>query len=138
MIIDRLLNNVAQDPETGCWEWLGGKHPNGYGLVYGRKKTYRAHRISYLWFKGDILADGLDHLCRNRPCINPDHLEPVSVRVNVLRGEGITAVAARKTHCPQGHEYGAPRQDGKRYCRPCQAAWARRHRASEKELNRDR
>ncbi len=64
----------------------------------------------------------LDHLCRVRCCINPDHLEVVTQRENILRGNGTAAVHAKKTHCPQGHEYSYRDKRGRRVCRICQTA----------------
>jgi len=93
--------------ESGCWLWLGATC-QGYGIVSkceatGGKRKY-AHRLSYEQFVGPI-PEGLelDHKCRTRCCIRPDHLEPVTTTVNVLRGEGLAARHARKTHCANGH-----------------------------------
>src|SRR3977135_3690762 len=89
----------------GCWPWLGSTTGSGYGQIrYGGHLL--AHRIAYVLRKGDIPTGlQLDHLCRNRSCVNPAHLEPVTGRENPLRGGSPTAVNAFKTHCPQGHEY---------------------------------
>lgn len=87
--------------ESGCWEWTGAKYRNGYGAFAGPgRKTTCAHRIGYELLVGAI-PDGLtlDHLCRNRACVNPDHLEPVTHRENCIRGRAL------RTHCPQGHPY---------------------------------
>lgn len=88
---------------TGCWEWLGSKS-GGYGSL-GSSGGY-VHRIMYEAAKGPI-PDGLtlDHLCRNKACCNPDHLEPVTCRENTARGLSPVARNMRKTHCPQGHAY---------------------------------
>lgn len=87
--------------------WLFQKlASNGYGYVrVGRTRDY-AHRVSYRLYKGEI-PDGteIDHLCRNRACVRPEHLEAVSHKENILRGESPYAKRARVTHCPKGHEY---------------------------------
>lgn len=100
-----LKENVAIDGK-GCWVWQGSVIPSGYGQMSWGGRIQYVHRLSYECFKGKV-PDGLqlDHLCRNRACLNPEHLEPVTARINVLRGEGITAQNAKKTHCPEGHEY---------------------------------
>lgn len=108
--------------ESGCWEWVGAKSGVGYGTVtVGGSHTKSAHRWMYEQVKGPI-PDGmtLDHLCRKRDCVNPDHLEVVTMTENVLRGDGPTARNARKTHCARGHQYGA-REPGttQRHCTAC-------------------
>ena len=88
----------------GCWLWTRTLN-RGYGSFRsGAGKTTTAHRASYQMLKGAI-PDGLqlDHLCRVRNCVNPDHLEPVTLKENVLRGVGITAENKSKTHCVRGH-----------------------------------
>jgi len=111
----------------GCWNWRGATNSCGYGqLLRGGKRT-KAHRLLYEATKGPI-ADGLviDHLCRNRRCVNPDHMECVPVRENTVRGESPVAVNDRKTHCPNGHPYDHVYflSDGtrKRECRACKRA----------------
>lgn len=97
-------------PHLGaCWIWQGGHSGNGYGLWRPRRGvTYLAHRFSYETLRGEMSGDlVLDHLCRVRDCVNPDHLDPVTNRENVLRGVGASAINAGKTHCPNGHLYTA-------------------------------
>jgi hypothetical protein len=114
------------EPNTGCWLWVRYVKPNGYGGLCFRGRNRYAHRVSYEAFRGPIPTGlHLDHLCRVRSCVNPDHLEAVTCRTNVLRGEGISAACARATSCSQGHEYTEantyPWRDA-RYCRACRRA----------------
>jgi hypothetical protein len=125
--------------ETPCVVWTGAKQRDGYGTFQMDGKSSLAHRVSYEALVGQVPTGlELDHLCRVRACVRPDHLEPVTTRVNVLRGEGPTAVNAAKTHCPQGHPYSPEntrkRPCGRRMCRTCDRArkreWKRKQRAS--------
>lgn len=118
---------------TPCIEWAG-RLWKGYGLL-GRGKDRYAHRVAYREAYGEI-PDGLelDHLCRNRRCVNPEHLEAVTHHVNLLRGNTIPARNARKTHCPNGHAYDETNTyvsaaRGYRQCRACGAALQRTKRA---------
>lgn len=94
-------------PVTGCWLWQASVNGDGYGSINYDGYT-AAHIMVYERFRGPV-PDGLelDHQCRVRRCVNPDHLEPVTTRVNVLRGEGASAQHARATHCKKGHAYTA-------------------------------
>lgn len=109
---------------SSCWLWTGSRDRHGYGSLYWSGSTRRAHRVAYEIAVGPI-PEGLDldHLCRTRACVRPDHLEPVDRRTNLLRGEAIQARNARKTHCVRGHEFTientARRQNGARRCREC-------------------
>lgn len=120
---DRIKNKIAIR-ESGCWEWTGGKTHGNYGVVCVDRRTQRAHRITYQLLVGRIPTGmQLDHLCRNHPCVNPSHLEPVVCRENIRRGESHIAENMRKTHCPSGHAY-TPENTwvsklGYRYCREC-------------------
>jgi len=87
--IDRLLSRTVENPITGCWEWKGAVGPHGYGVIGNGRRidgTSLAHRVAYKSFITDI-PEGLhiDHLCRNRVCVNPWHLEPVTQAVNNQR-----------------------------------------------------
>lgn len=120
---------------SGCWSWLAAKNAYGYGTMSLAGKTEYGHRLSYEHFVGPIDGLELGHLCRNRACVNPAHLERVSHAVNVLRGNGPTAWNKRKTHCVHGHEYTAEntsRHGSGRRCRACKNA---RSRAAWKSRN---
>jgi HNH endonuclease len=110
--------------ENGCWLWRGAKTKDGYGYWTGTGTLFFAHRQMFKAAKGSIKPGiHLDHLCRNRGCVNPDHLEPVLSRENVLRGNGPSAINARKTHCKRGHPFNEAntliRKDGSRRCKTC-------------------
>jgi hypothetical protein len=110
-----------------CWNWIGGKDRDGYGQFCPSGSTIqRAHRYSYKTLVGPI-ADGMtiDHLCKNRACVNPDHMEVVTLKENILRGFSPAAQHARATHCKNGHELPVPNSRGKRTCKICYNAWHR-------------
>lgn len=110
--------------DGGCWLWTGGTI-RGYGQYFYGNRTRRAHRVSYEALVGPITSETLDHLCRVRCCVNPGHLEQVSNRENVLRGNSIPGINSRKTACPRGHKYEGENlllYRGFRYCRACRAA----------------
>ena len=117
--------NKVRKLSSGCWLWEGSHQEKGYGFFAVNQKVQIAHRVAYEMFKGPI-PEGLtiDHLCRNRRCVNPDHLEAVSIRTNTLRGEAVSAKNLRKTHCIRGHPlsgdnvYRDPKR-GVRNCREC-------------------
>jgi hypothetical protein len=120
----RWADKISPEPMSGCWLWIGHMSGRGYGVAHLKKKRLGAHRAVYEELVGKI-PSGLevDHLCRNRICVNPQHLEPVTKRTNILRGVGMGARHARATACPRGHEYTTgnyyPRRGGGRNCRPC-------------------
>mgnify|MGYP003545069282 CR=1 FL=1 len=113
--------------ESGCWQWTAADDGHGYGAFYYEGRMVKAHRFSYEFHVGPI-PDGLslDHLCRNRRCVNPQHLEPVTRGENVLRGISISASNARKTECMHGHPFNDEntyiRPDGNRDCKACKKA----------------
>ncbi len=111
-------------PRSGCWAWQGFCAKDGYGRVRFGGVSFLAHRVSYAWYHGDLPPE-LDHMCRNRRCVNPGHLESVTHKENCRRGEG-GSNNAKKTHCLQGHEYTEENTyrfpQGNRYCRQCRSA----------------
>ena len=90
-----------------CWNWIACKTSDGYGRFSLNGKMVGAHRFSYEFVKGSIpKALQIDHLCRNRACVNPEHMEIVTPRENVLRSPiTFASINARKTHCPKDHEF---------------------------------
>lgn len=104
----------------GCWQWRNSLASDGYGKFWIAQTQFLAHRFSYQLYIGEI-PEGLqlDHQCRNRGCVNPEHLEPVTQKENILRGAGLAAIAAKSTKCPKGHPYDAVNTRGNRFCRGC-------------------
>jgi hypothetical protein len=129
----------------GCWEWGAGVNKKGYGefsvRIDGVRRNYRAHRWSYESFVRPIPAGlHIDHLCHNRSCVNPWHLEPVTHQENTRRGLGQVAQTSR-THCKNGHEYTEentlrrPARSGNRVrqCKVCTRAVAREYKADRRK-----
>ena len=123
---------IDRDPETGCWFWLGSLSPKGYGRVSVQYQAYMAHRYVYERYRGKV-PEGmeLDHLCRVRDCVNPDHLEAVTHQENVARGNA-GKTNREKTHCNHGHPFdeqntGYHKNNRGRYCRECRRQRARAH-----------
>src|ERR1044072_177043 len=123
-IEQKFLTHTLQAP-SGCLIWMGSTNDDGYGcLSWPDGYTWQyAHRVSHEVFLGPI-PDGLqvDHLGRHRRCVLPMHLQAVTPRINTLRGMGITALQAARTHCPQDHPYDDENtyvHNGKRACKQC-------------------
>ena len=123
----RIRAGSTVDPATNCWIWKGAHRPDGYVQIRVANRLVYAHRISYEVFVGPI-PEGLtlDHLCRVRACVNPEHLEPVTLRENIRRGESESAKNARKAHCKRGHPLSRENliveSNGRRKCRTCARA----------------
>ena len=108
---------------AGCWNWTGGVR-SYYGRIKINGKAYPAHRVAYAELIGDPATDiHADHLCRNKLCCNPDHIQPKTPRGNTMSGYGPASFNARKTHCKYGHEFTPENtrigRTGKRACRSC-------------------
>lgn len=129
----------AQMNERGCWIWTAHKDRNGYGQFGVSRRLVYAHRWAYERFRSPI-PDGmqLDHLCRTPSCVNPWHLEAVTPRINVLRGEGRPAKLAAATACINGHAftpentYRRRDRNNGRHCRQCKKNQDRKYREARR------
>lgn len=133
---DRLRRKVSENPSTGCWEWTGYTPPSGYASSSFNYKKMYIHRV-VLELSGVEIPDGMqvDHVCRNRKCCRPNHLDVVTGAENLRRGNGASAVNFRKTTCKHGHPLFGDnvriRKSGKRQCMECQ----RQHDSVERARN---
>lgn len=137
----RLWRNIIEAP-SGCWIWMGRLDKDGYGRTHvgsitaGNLRTRAAHRVVYEEYVGSI-PEGLqiDHLCRIRRCVNPRHLQPVTSRINTLRGNSVGATARQTGHCKRLHPLSGDNlmltDRGHRHCKTCQRMkqreWQRAH-----------
>ncbi len=142
----RLLRYSNVDLVTGCWIWSGVRLPSGYGVISrGVGRRMYAHRAMYEYFKGPIPSGHeIDHRCRNKSCVNPEHLEAVIRRVNTQRYWAQRWT--EETHCAAGHAYAEhgrvwfDRKRGRqqRICRICQCVWHREYRARWRSWKKER
>jgi hypothetical protein len=132
--VDRFLTKF--DKSDSCWVWNAGKDSGGYGNFWYRGTAVKAHRFSYELFVGKIPESlQIDHLCRVRSCVNPEHLEAVTKDENYRRGMGML-YHKNKTHCPRGHEYDEENTylyKGKRNCKTCRRNQTIAHSLRRKE-----
>lgn len=124
--LERIDRSSIPEPNSGCWLWMGHLKPNGYGTLAikqgGVWRTQHAHRVSYEVYVGPISSGtDLDHKCRNRACVNPQHLESVTRSENLARSPLMNR-QREKTKCPRGHLYSGINNRGQRICAQCLAA----------------
>jgi len=136
-IEEKILKYIPMEDTGDCWEWTGSKTPPGYGYIIHNGTHIYGHRFIY-----ELMIDkipdkyDIDHLCRNTSCCNPFHLEAVTHRENVLRGNGLAAKNARKENCAKGHIFTAKiRGDGRSYriCMECNRQWFKDRKQKTKE-----
>ncbi len=136
----KIANRIQKTKD--CWFWIGSLTQQGYGRMWvkSRNSTNYAHRIVYELLVGPI-PEGLtiDHLCRNKLCVNPEHMEAVSSRVNALRGYGPPAINARKRRCHKGHLFNDKnvmlvRGGRKRQCKICWSEYYKKWRKNRKPV----
>lgn len=137
-LVARFFVKVSEDPVTGCWVWNAFRDPKGYGrFQYGSKDARLAYNVSYGLMVGDVPPGlELDHLCLNKACVNPYHLDPVPGAVNMRRrGDALT-------HCPSGHPYDPANTyrtpQGNKVCRTCRKRTQRVVKDREKAARRER
>lgn len=128
--IARFKSRIRKDGD--CHTWTGPLDKDGYGTFYLRRKNRRAHRVAWYDMHGEI-PEGMviNHVCRNRACVNAQHLQVVTIRENTLKDSTtVSAINARKTHCKYGHPFDRTYRKSKggfqRYCSICEAAKSRR------------
>lgn len=125
--------------EGDCWIWQGATTRNGYGMVQVDGRRWMAHRYAYTALVGPVQPQlDLDHLCRRRACVNPDHLEPVTRSENLRRGMPRGEHLRARTECPRGHPYDERNtavRNGHRICRACDRDRARRNREVRRGAN---
>lgn len=127
------------DPSSGCWLWTASKDSDGYGQFWQKGHLPKAHRAAWRLYRGPIPEGAqIDHLCRVRHCVNPDHLRLVTLVQNVLENSAsITAKIVASTHCPKCGSLliAAPKGMGRwqsRYCKPCYQVRTRRYRQAKR------
>ena len=131
---ERVAARIFYDP-GGCWLWMGALNNTGYGTISSQGFRAGAHRWVYTWLVGEIPeGHDIDHLCKVRDCVNPDHLEPVTHRENLLRGNTFAARLAKKTECERhpGKPLDVRSDNGRRKCKDCDAQRAREKRARDR------
>lgn len=140
--VDRFVASYAEHSE-GCWLWAKTVNNRGYGVITVHYKHVLAHRFSHELYIGPI-PEGheVDHLCKSRPCVNPEHLEAVTRQVNVARSDWPAAVHARQTSCKKGHPFDEANTrrllDGSRKCRTCSRETDRAYYARKRRRTTDR
>ncbi len=148
--LDQLIHSFNKKyciTKSGCWIWIGAKISSGYGnfRVGYMKKNVLAHRFSYEFYNGKIEEPlVIDHLCHKRLCVNPKHLEAVTMKENLKRGFSPAAIRSREGYCVMGHEYNNKNtriyfhpngKERRRICRECNRLYYIKYRAKRKTIS---
>jgi len=137
-VATRLLDKVALDRASGCWTWSAAIGNTGYGIINVDGVSRLAHRVSYLYFRGPIAGDkNCDHLCRNRKCVNPWHIEIVTPAENIRRA------SKKMDRCKRGHDLSGDNLGTTaygRFCVTCRkdrwATWGPANRSAKSDYDR--
>ena len=135
---DRFSAKLRINARTGCWDWIGATQPTGYGQLWNGVRPEQAHRIAFKLFTGAIpVGCEIDHLCRNRGCVNPAHLRAVPHKENMRVSDTLMGRNAAKTFCMRGHPLSGENlilnSSGARQCRECSNMRARRAKAKRRQ-----
>lgn len=131
--LERFMEKVDRHHPSGCWIWTGGKQTSGYGGFWDGQRDERAHRFSFRMFCGEIPAGfHVHHVCCNPSCVNPEHLQTMTRRDNLLASDTLPGINARKTLCKRGHPLSGDNlriTNGARICKTCDAFRSREYKA---------
>lgn len=137
---ERFWEKVDRDPVSNCWNWTSttrGKPGCRYGSFWDKGRFVAAHRFSYETYVDDIREETIDHICGNKLCVNPNHLQQLSNKENIAKSNSTPAINARKRHCKHGHAlFGHNlylRKEGGRTCKTCRNNSVAKHRALKKK-----
>lgn len=136
--LKRFLDKIIID-KNGCWVWIGAKRRRNYGCMKIFGKMVPSHRFIYEYYNNEIDPNlTIDHLCRNTSCANPTHLEQVTIQENIQRGNGISVINSKKTHCNNGHPFSCfdnlrILSNGERRCKICERIRSRLYQQRRKK-----
>lgn len=136
----RFVSKFVVNKKSGCWVWQASKR-DGYGRYHHDNKWTQAHRYAYEKLCGEIPPNlQIDHICRNRACVNPNHMEIVTQQENIRRGKSPFIINSQRTHCINGHEFNTENTiidaNGYRRCRACHRKRALRYSRKIRQENR--